>query len=44
MAEVLALGGPPDIGRLMEIAARCGLILHMERLEEVMQAHNVSLQ
>ncbi len=44
VAEVLASGGPPDMGRLMEIAARYGLTLHMERLEEVMQAHNVSLQ
>ncbi len=44
VAEVLAPDGPPDIGRLMEIAARYGLTLHMERLEEVMRAHNVGLQ
>ena len=44
VAEVLGPGGPPDVKRIMEIAARYGLTLHMERLEEVMQAHNVSLQ
>ncbi len=43
VAAVLAAGGPPDFARLAEIAARYGLTLHMERLAEVMQAHNVRL-
>ena len=44
VAEVLAPSGPPDLTRLGEIAARYGLTLHMERLGEVMQTHNVRLQ
>ena len=44
VAKVRSPGGPPEVGRLMEIAARYGLTLHIERLEEVMQAHNISLQ
>ena len=43
VADVLAPGGPPDIPRLMEVAARYGLTLHMERLDEIMETHDVHL-
>jgi mannose-6-phosphate isomerase-like protein (cupin superfamily) len=43
VAAVLASGGPPDLAKLTEIAGRYGLILHLERLVEVMEAHNVGL-
>ena len=44
VAEVLAAGGPPDLARLGEIAARYGLTLHMERLAVAVETHNVRLQ
>jgi quercetin dioxygenase-like cupin family protein len=42
-AAVLAASSPPDIGKLIEAAARYGLTFHMERLPAVMAAHRVSL-
>ena len=44
LAEVLAASTPPDMGRVMETAARYGLTMQMERLGEVMQAHGVELK
>ncbi len=44
LAEILSTGGPPDIPRLEEPAGRYGLTFHWERLEEIMQQHNVRLQ
>ncbi len=43
IAGVVAGGGSPDFTRIMEIAARYGLTLHMDRLAEVMERHNVRL-
>ncbi len=42
-AELLATGGPPDLGALMEVAGRYGLTLHLERVPAVMAAHKVAL-
>ena len=44
VAAALAPGGPPDVAKLMEVAGRYGLILHMERLGEVMETHNVGFE
>ena len=44
VAEVLSAGGPPDLAKIAEIAARYGLTLHPERLPEIMREHDVRLQ
>ena len=44
LAEILSAGGPPDIPRLEELAGRYSLTFHWERLEEIMQQHNLRLQ
>jgi hypothetical protein len=44
LAKILSAGGPPDIPRLEELAGRYGLTFHWERLEEIMQQHNLRLQ
>jgi mannose-6-phosphate isomerase-like protein (cupin superfamily) len=44
LGQILAVPGPPDIPRMMGLAARYGLTLHMERLPEVMERFGVALE
>jgi len=47
LAEVLSStppGGPPDLGRISEVAARYDLTFHMERGPELMERHGVELR
>ena len=46
IAEVVsaAAGGPPDRAKILEIAARYGLTFHWERMEEIMEKHNVKVR
>jgi mannose-6-phosphate isomerase-like protein (cupin superfamily) len=46
MAEVIsaAAGGPPDFGKMGEIAEKYGLRLHPERLQEIAEKHGVELR
>jgi quercetin dioxygenase-like cupin family protein len=44
VAAALAPGGPPDVAKLMEVAGRYGLVLHMDRLGEVMETHGVRFE
>ncbi len=39
-----AAGGEPDFGKLMEIASKYGLTMHMERMPEIMEKHGVELR
>jgi hypothetical protein len=46
MAQVFsaAVGGPPDFGRMAEIAEEYGLALHPERMPEISQKYGVELR
>jgi quercetin dioxygenase-like cupin family protein len=44
LAEILSAAGPPDIPRLEALAGRYGMAFHWERMEEIMQRHNLRLQ
>ena len=46
MAEVTsaAAGGPPDFGKMGEVAEKYGLRLHPERIQEIMEKHGVELR
>lgn len=46
IAEVIAAasGGPPDFGRISEIAGSYGLIFHMDRMPALMERHGVELR
>ena len=46
MSEVLsaAAGGPPDFGKMGEIAGKYGLTLHPERMQEISEKHGVELR
>ncbi len=46
MSEVLsaAAGGPPDFGKMAEIAGKYGLTLHPERTTEISEKHGVELR
>ena len=43
VAEILAGSPEPDIPRLIGVAARYGVTMHMERVPEITQAHGVRL-
>ena len=43
LAEVLSAGGPPDLGRISEVAGRYGLTFHMERVPELLERHGLTL-
>lgn len=43
VAEILTPGAPPDSERLSEVAAKYGLTLHMDRLQDVMSTYDVTL-
>ncbi len=43
LAEALSTGGPPEVSRLEEIAARYGLTFHWERMGEIMERYGVGL-
>ena len=44
LAERISAGGPPDIPRLEELAAQYGLTFQWDRMEEMMQRHDLRLQ
>ena len=43
LARAPSAGGPPDVSRLEEIAARYGLTFHLERMGEIMERYGVGL-
>ncbi len=43
LAGVLSAGGPPDLGRILEVAGRYGLTFHMERIPELLERHGLRL-
>jgi cupin domain len=43
LAEALSAGGPPNVPKLEEIAARYGLTFHWARMGEVMERYGVGL-
>ena len=43
LAGVLSAGGPPDLGRISEIAGSYGLTFHMERVPELLERHGLTL-
>ena len=43
VAAVLAAGGPPDFGKLGQIAARYGLTVYPERVPELLAKYNLTL-
>ncbi len=43
LAGVLSAGGPPDLGRISEIAGGYGLTFHMERVPELLERHGLTL-
>lgn len=44
LAEILSADGPPDIPRLEELAGRYGMTFQWEKMEEIMQQHDLRLQ
>ncbi len=44
IAPILSANGPPDIPRLEALAVRYGLTFQWDRLEEIMQQHDLRLQ
>jgi len=43
LAEVLSAGGPPDLGRISEVAGRYGLSFHMEGTPDLLERHGLRL-
>lgn len=43
LAAVLSAGGPPDLGRISEIAGGYGLTFDMERVPELLERHGLTL-
>ncbi|MDQ4126978.1 MAG: cupin domain-containing protein [Actinomycetota bacterium] len=43
LAGVLSAGGPPDLGRISEIAGGYGLTFDMERVPELLERHGLRL-
>lgn len=43
LAGVLSAGGPPDLGKISEVAARYGLTFHMERMQDLLERHGLTL-
>jgi mannose-6-phosphate isomerase-like protein (cupin superfamily) len=43
LAEVLSAGGPPDLGRISEIASSYGLTFHMEGVLNLLERHGLTL-
>jgi mannose-6-phosphate isomerase-like protein (cupin superfamily) len=43
LAGVLSAGGPPDLGRISEVAGRYGLTFHMERVPGLLERHGLRL-
>jgi mannose-6-phosphate isomerase-like protein (cupin superfamily) len=44
LAGVLSAGGPPDLGRISEVAGRYGLTFHMERVPDLLERHGLRLE
>ena len=42
LAGILTAGGPPDVDRIMALAGRYGLTLHMEQMAAIMERYNVA--
>ena len=42
LAGILTAGGPPDFNRIMALAGRYGLTLHMEQMAAIMEKYNVA--
>ncbi len=43
LGRILAVPGPPDVPRIIHLAARYGLTMHMDRLPEIMERFGVTL-
>lgn len=43
LAGVLSAGGPPDLGKISEIAGHYGLTFHMERVPDLLERHGLKL-
>ena len=43
LAGVLSVGGPPDLGKISEIAGHYGLTFHMERVPDLLERHGLRL-
>ncbi len=44
LVGVLSAGGPPDLGRISEIAGGYGLTFHMEQLPGLLEKHGLTLE
>ncbi len=44
LAGVLSAGGPPDLGRISEVAGRYGLTFHMERVPDLLERHGLTFE
>ena len=42
LAGVLSAGGPPDLGRVSEVAGRYGLTFHMEQVPNLLERHGLT--
>lgn len=44
VAAVLSTGGEPDFGKIMEIAGRYGLTMHMEQVPELLERYGLTFE
>lgn len=44
VAAVLSTGGEADFGKIMEIAGRYGLTMHMEQVPELLERHGLTFE
>lgn len=44
LAGVLSSGGPPDLGRISEVAGRYGLTFHMDRVPDLLRRHGLRME